>query len=140
MTEKAWYDSVEDETYISYTVFNDAYSGQGITSFHVPTPVVPTWHESPTGWSASYDAVDNQVEWSTNGGGIPLGQSLDTMIVHYSGEYPIVFDRGVEIDLDGGVAVTMDDWVVSTVIPAPAAVVLGAIGLGLVGWIGRRKR
>ncbi|MBN2561996.1 MAG: hypothetical protein JXQ75_13810 [Phycisphaerae bacterium] len=137
VTDKAWYNDCTDQTFISYTVFNDLWDDQGITSLHAPTGgLVPTLITAPSGWVGVYDAVNAQVEWSTTGAGIPLGGSLDTMYAYFDGYHTIGFDQ-VYVDLDHGDPFTMDNWVVSAV-PAPGAVLLGALGLGVIGWLKRR--
>jgi hypothetical protein len=122
--ERVWYDVTIQQTKISYTVFNDAYAGQLITSFHVPTGGATVLDvTAPTDWT--YTHSGDMVWWEADdptpsGAGIAELHSLDTMIITYDGVLPIIFGGPVLVDLDGDPPFTMSDWVVSTV-PEPAS-------------------
>jgi len=133
--EKAWWDESANQTIISYTVFNDSYP-INITSLHVPVPagILAASISAPVGWTGAQ--VGNSIVWQTPGPGIPQFESLDTMIVKYTGLYPITFLPGVVVDFADQTVLTNPNWVVTTV-PDPATLVLLALG-GLT--FARRRR
>ncbi len=134
ITEKAWWDTSTNQTIISYTMYNDAFA-QNITSLHVPVPagIVAASVLAPPGWTGAQ--VGNEIIWQTAGVGIPMFESLDTMIVRYNGLYPIVFMPNVVVDFADQTAMSSPNWVVTTV-PEPVTVLLLALG----GWAITRRR
>lgn len=139
VTEKAWWDEEKNQTEITYTVFNDAIS-EPIASLHIFSKIKPaSISSSPSGWTGFVND-DGEYGWSTDDAdeyGITMTQSLNTMTVVFSGLRNITYVP-VAYDLASGTIVDNPNWVVSTVAPAPGAVVLCAMGLGLIGWIKRR--
>lgn len=127
VTEKAWWDESANQTIISYTVYNDSYPTNNITSLHVPVPagIVATSISAPAGWTGNQ--VGNTIVWQTAGSGIPQFESLDTMIVKYAGLHPIVFLPNVAVDFADQTLLTNPNWVVTSV-PEPATLVLLALG------------
>jgi len=134
ITEKAWWDESANQTIISYTLFNDAFA-QNITSMHIPVPagILAVNITAPTGWTGAQ--VGNEIIWQTAGPGVPLYESLDTMIVTYAGLHPIIFMPFAVVDFADGSALTSVNWVVTTV-PEPATLILLALG----GWAVTRRR
>ncbi len=134
VTEKVWWDSAVNQTTISYTAFNDAFANN-ITSVHFPVPAgtLASSVTAPTGWTGSQ--VGNEIVWQTAGAGIPMFQSLDTMIVTYAGLQPIRFLPGAQVDFSDGSMLENANWVVSTV-PEPGALSLLALG----GLLALRRR
>jgi hypothetical protein len=138
--DEAWHDTdgditgYSDSTQVTYTVGNDGYLSD-ITSFRVPTNgLVPVSISSPDGWTGTYAA--GFILWEDDPG-IPIGTTKNEFVVIYDELLPIGFAGPVKVDLANSDEFEYDDWVVSTV-PAPGAVVIGAIGLGLVYWLKRR--
>ena len=141
--EKAWHDiggslAINpfggDTTVITYTVFNDAFASN-ITSFHVPAPFEPLDILEPAGWTGVW--MNGFIWWETDGIGIFETQSLNNFTAIYDDHLPIVFMGFTAVDLADDSVLTSEFWVVSTV-PVPGAMLLGAIGLGMVGWLKRR--
>lgn len=124
--EKAWWDVSANQTIISYTVFNDSFATD-ITSLHVPVPagITALSVSAPVGWTGAQ--VGNELVWQTFGPGIPLFQSLDTMIVKYAGLYSIGFLPSAVVDFADRTVMTNVNWVVTSV-PEPATCALLAIG------------
>ena len=126
VTEKAWWDTTNDQTIISYTIFNDALA-LNITSAHFPVPagILADGVSAPTDWTGMQ--VGNEIIWQTVGPGIPMFESLDTMIVHYPGLHSIVYLPNAKMDLSDGTLLEHADWVVSSV-PEPMTICLLALG------------
>ena len=137
--EKGWWDEENDWTILSYTVGNDSFSDP-ITSLHVPKPIVPLHATAPVGWNV--DILADEIVWSTDDEslGIPLFQTLDTMIVVYPGMLDIVYEPGVKVDFADQTILSNCNWVVSTVTPEPCSMLSVLAGLGLVGFKRRRQR
>ena len=135
VTEKVWWDQAANQTIISYTTFNDAFP-LNITSIHVPVGpgILAASVTAPSGWTGGQ--VGNEIIWQTTGPGIPMFESLDTMIVRYPGLLPIVFLPNTVVDFSDGSLQVSPNWVVSSV-PEPATLCLLALG-GLV--LMRRRR
>ncbi len=135
VTEKVWWDNAANQTTISYTTFNDAFS-LNITSVHFPVPAgtLASSVTAPTGWTGAQ--MGNEIVWQTTGPGVPMFQSLDTMIVTYTGLLPIRFLPGAQVDFSDGSLLQNANWVVSSV-PEPAALSLLALG-GLLALCRRR--
>jgi hypothetical protein len=127
VTEKAWWDEPANQTIISYTVFNDSFATD-ITSLHVPVPagIAALSVSAPVGWTGAQ--VGNEIVWQTPGPGIPLFQSLDTMIVKYAGLHAIGFLPNVMVDFADQTAMTNINWVVTSV-PEPATFALLTLGV-----------
>ena len=134
ITEKAWWDTTNDQTIISYTIYNDAFA-QNVTSVHIPVPagVVADSVSAPAGW-AGYQ-MGSEIIWETAGTGIAMFESLDTMIVRYPGLQPIVFLPNAKVDLSDDTLLEHVDWVASSV-PEPMTICLLALG----GLALRRRR
>lgn len=131
--EKAWWDTTTEQTIISYTVFNDAYPSN-ITGFAVPANTPATSVSAPVGWTGAQ--VLGQIAWVTVGTGIPMFESLDTMIVRYPGLLPISFHPSAAALLADGTVLSNENWVVSSV---PEPMTLALLGLGALALIRRRK-
>lgn len=147
VTEKGWILKDTGQTLITYTVHNDTYNDP-ITSFHVPVWFEPKQVDTPADWGWEYveGATQDYIVWTAGpnklGGGIVKQESKDSFRIYYDDPVKgISFAPGVMIDVDHGTPFTSPtgDWVVSTIVPVPAAVVLGAMGLGLVAWMRRRS-
>jgi len=136
--EKGWWDEAEDYTILSYTVGNDSFSDP-ITSFHAPKPIDPLHATAPTGWTVQILA--DEIVWSTTDEsmGIPLFETLDTMIVVYPGLLDITYEPGAKVDFADGTLLSNDNdnWVVSTVLPEPCSMLGVLVGLG---WVGFKRR
>jgi hypothetical protein len=135
--EKAWWDVDRNVTIISYTVGNDSFSDP-ITSLHVAKQGTLVSLSAPTGWTAVESA--DQIVWSTAdaANGVPLFGTLDTMVATFAGLYDITYLPGAMADFADGTILSNPNWVVSTIVPAPGAFVLGVMGLGLLRWARRR--
>jgi hypothetical protein len=129
-------------TEIDYTVFNDhsGYAPDPITSFHIPAPTGLLLDvTAPEGWTVA--VTPGWITWTAvdPDDGIYIDGSLDYMHVLYAGHLGIGFSYGVAVDTGEMHDYHYgDNWVVSSIVPAPAAVLLGVMGLGLVGWVKRR--
>ena len=133
--EKGWWDVENNTTIISYTVGNDSFDDP-IMSFHVPAVLDPVSLVAPAGWDVS--VVLGEIVWSTDdpAAGIPITQTLDTMIVTYPGQLVIGWAPGVAIDFADDTVLRHDDWVVS--VPEPATLSLLAL-CGVVTLLRRRR-
>jgi hypothetical protein len=135
VTEKVWWDDTANQTIVSYTTYNDAFASN-ITSVHIPVPsgIAAASVIAPTGWTGGQ--AGNEISWQTPGPGIPMFQSLDTMIVQYPGLLNVVFQPVAKVDLADGSLLANSTWVVSTV---PEPVTLALLALGGLATLRRRR-
>jgi hypothetical protein len=153
--EKGYY--VGNDTLIQYTLINDNFDNPNtlgpdpLTSLHIlgtqlpfahSNGTLPNWHWVPPsgteyGWetqvatSGVYNAVDASNDPNVT-------NSIDNMWVKFHGHLNITY-TGVFFDYgSSNTQLTGNDWKISTVVPAPAGMVLCPLGLCLVGWLKRR--
>jgi len=143
--EKGFHNSATGETKITYTVGNDSLPF-AIHSFMAPYDLAlagtPGTIVSASGWSGSAVAGPPRIAWVDDGlnDGIPVTETLNSFSLTWAGMLPLFqFLGNAGVD-DGTISYSHADWVVSTAaVPVPGAVALGMIGLGVVGWISRRR-
>jgi hypothetical protein len=82
-------------------------------------------------FSATIKFDTDNMWWGTNPGAAP--NSLDALTMYFGGWLKDYDEGGVKLDSQ------VYDGNIYAAIPAPGAILLGSIGVGLVGWLKRRR-